>query len=477
MYSIGIDIGTTHVKACLLNDNAEIISFNIQNHEARHSADIGSYYDCDNLWEKVISCIKQVLEGQEISLVKGIGITSMAEAGVPVDEKGNALYPLISWQDKKALTCEFPKHLQGYKLYQKTGLVWHPKYTINRIIWFWKNKPEMMKKMYCWLSVSDYILNRLTGAFKTDVSLASRTMLFNIQERNWDKELVDLAGMEGKLPGIIKEGEELPVIRTSVAKELGLPEKVKVTCSGHDHLCAARAELIRPDEDILNSMGTSEVYLGLLKEPILTEQCHKHGIVQGCFGNAYYWMVNLPTSGASIEWFRNLLSLEKKIDYTIFLQEPLELPSKILYFPYLNGSGSHRSNQVAEGVLLGLTVETGVSDIIQGIYEGISMEVRTILENIKESGAIHIGRIISVGGGTKNGVLMQTKANVTDREYIISEQAQATVIGAAIIVMEGEINKTINRSVVKPKENLQKAYEAKYQKFKQYYHLLWNEHA
>lgn len=479
LYTVGIDIGSTHIKACLLGERKDILSQVNVEHEKVEYANQGSVYDCENLWDKVTFCLKSVLTGIDTTSVKAIGITSMAEAGVPIGYDGKALYHIIPWSDNSSYAEEFPKHLQGYPLYQKTGLLWHPKYTINRLLFLRKEKSEIFNQMKCWLSVSDYVLFCLTGEMKTDPSLASRTMLYNIISREWDRELLEFAQMEGKLPEVMNKGAARPVILPHIANKFGLPYDVIVNCGGHDHLLAAKAEEIEIGKQILNSMGTSEVFIGLLNKPLLTKECYELGISQGCFEDVYYWMCNMPTSGASIEWIRSVLSIQEKIDYSLFLRPAKQLPSKVLYFPFLNSGGTHRRHTVLEGAFLGLSSKTGREDLIQGIYEGIALEIRFILETIMKSEMVNSIEIISVGGGTKNTVLMQTKANVTGISYWVSKQTQATVMGAAITAMEAVgyqgVKYSKKRLEIRPMVKYKEAYDEKYNRYNAYYERLWNE--
>ena len=153
----------------------------------------------------------------------------------------------------------------------------------------------------CFLSVSDYILYRLTGQKLTDESLACRTMLYNIHEQCWDRELAAFAGVSDKLPAVVTQAGAWPRLSRQLADKWGLGREVRVSVGGHDHLCAAQALGIG-GKDVLNSMGTSEVYVGFLETLPDLHSLYERGILLGRFGGRYYWICNMPSSGASIEW-------------------------------------------------------------------------------------------------------------------------------------------------------------------------------
>lgn len=462
---LGIDIGTTHLKVCAIKGNRVIASA----FREEQKVSIGKWDSCmdaDQIWKNVQECLTQVcieIQGMDIS---GIGITSMAESCVLLDAAGKVLMPIIPWNmwnEEKIGKEDFPEDLQNFSLYQRTGLIWYPKYTINQLIYLKKFCKSVYEKIHCVLSVSDYILFCLTGKKATDESLACRTMLYHIFRREWDKELVKLAGVEGRLPEVIKDFNKWPYIKQNLAEQWNINHGVKVYIGGHDHLCAAKAEQIG-ESDVLNSMGTSEVYLGFLKEMPDLSRFYKKGIQIGIFRNRYYWICNLPSSGASIEWLRGLYSWNgQKITYEELMSENRKVPSPIMYLPFVNGCGTHRPQKL-ESAIKGIRIDTNLMEIAQGMYEGIACEVRRILELLNET-EININRIVSVGGGTQNSILMQAKADVTNQMFEITQESQATVIGAAL-TGDTELEEVANiRKKVFPNRENRKAYDRKYQQY------------
>lgn len=462
---LGIDVGTTHLKVCAIDEKGNCLA--VAERDQEFSVD-NSYGDCiraEDLFERCAECIFQILQTVNAECVRAIGITSMAEAGIPIDDSGNALMPLVPWNGKKTLIHkpEFPDKLSEFAIYEKTGLCWHPKYTINKILMMQNNRPDLLKKMNCFLSVSDYILFRLTGDKKTDESLACRTMLYHIHKREWDSELTEYCGMKGKLPEVIKNDADWPLMSEKMTKMFGL-KKVKVCVAGHDHLCATKALGIS-NHDILNSMGTSEVYIGFLEELPNPEVLFENGILLGRFQNKYYWICNLPSSGASIEWFRNLYKIqERKISYRMLMEIPYERNTSLIYLPFVNGAGTHRKKKI-EGGFFGIEMDSEIKKMLGAIYEGIACESSTILKKLLSAGII-FDKIYTVGGGTKNKNLMQVKADFTEHVFEIDRQTQATAIGAAMIAGKLCGRKKIERSV-HPDDLEKKQCRDKYNKYEQ----------
>ena len=239
---LGIDIGTTHLKVCAIKGN-RVIASALREEEKISTGKWDSCMDAEQI--KVQECLTQVCIETQGMDIAGIGITSMAESCVLLDAAGKVLMPIIPWnmwKEEKIGKEDFPEDLQNFPLYQRTGLIWHPKYTINQLIYLKRFYKCIYEKIDGVLSVADYILFCLTGRMATDESLACRTMLYHIFQRQWDEKLVKLAGVEGKLPEIVKDFNRWPYIKQNLAEQWNINYQAKVYVGGHDHLCCMQEQ-------------------------------------------------------------------------------------------------------------------------------------------------------------------------------------------------------------------------------------------
>lgn len=437
MYIIGLDVGTTHIKAVLLDETFNVGSVHIEDSPRMHGKDKKCYFDPEELWIKSLDCIKGVMKDIDPGEVAAIGVTSMAEAGVPLDEMGQALYPIIPWNDMRGQENlnRLQSMLGTFPIYKKTGLICHPKYSISKIMWLKENHSDIYKKMKIWLSVADYIIYRISGELVTDESLAARTMLYNIVEREWDRDLTKFIDNRSILPKVIPLGGEAGVIKERLARELCMNINVKIVAAGHDHLCAAVAVGIDGENEVLDSIGTSEVFVGVEEGPKLSYESFQLGFNHGCFiDGKYYWMTSLPASGGSIEWIKNLLSANGDISYDVFTDdEKYKEATAIYYFPYLNGSGTPHVDSSKRGMFFGLSSEDDIYELIKAVYEGISYESRWIIESIEKLNKLKIRRIKVVGGASKNHPWIATKCNIMGKNIICSSLSEAAAVGAAML--------------------------------------------
>jgi xylulokinase len=436
MYYLGIDIGTTHLKTCLLDENLQVAHMTVDDNHLDARARIGEGYDPRMLWQSIEETLHIALYDIDASQVQAIAVTSMADAGLPVDAAGLPLGPIIPWQKTNGdrYKQELLDSIDPYELYRRTGLIYHPKYPAMHLLALKHESAETFSQMKAWLSVSDWVIHQLCSRMVMDESQACRTMLYDISKHQWDGQLIDATGLTGKLPPVVSMGTSVGTLRPDLAARFRLNPAVQIITGGHDHLCAAIAVGADQSGQIVNSMGTAEVYVGMIDQPIRCREAFDLCLNQGCTsGGRYYWMANLPASGASIEWMRRILSTEGEVKYNLFLQEEfLSEPSPVLYFPYLNGSGTPHTNADQRAVFLGLSSDTTVYQLIKAIYEGIGYESRWILDALTSLGLAG-SSILAVGGGTKNKTLMQTKANVMQKPIRATELDEATGIGAAIL--------------------------------------------
>lgn len=476
MLLLGLDIGTTHIKAAVLNENLEVKALHIEDNNTINIAGNGQVYLAENLWNTALKCIKEVVKEINPLDIAAVSVSSMAEAGVPLDIDKKPLYPIIPWSDMRAKNQmdRLMKEVGGYEIYKKTGLISHPKHSIARLMWLRENEENIYDKIEYWLSVGDYIIFKLSGEIVTDSTLACRTMLYNLKEKVWDKDLVKYLGHKNILPKVVEPGTKVGNILEEITKVTGISKNTAVVAGAHDHICAAIALGIKSEDEILDSMGTSEVLVGTQQIPELSEEFYKLGFNQGCFpGNRYYWMTSTPASGGSIEWLRKLLSIDKELPYSFFdNNEKIDEVSKVIYMPYLNGRGTPHVDPQKRGAFTGLSMDTDLYDIIKAVYEGISYENKWIIETLENAKSRKVNKIKLVGGSTNNSTWMKVKCNILNKRLLISSINEASAAGAAVLAGLGikiKVNANKNETGLKeiiPDKNLTMLYEDGYLRYK-----------
>lgn len=428
---IGIDVGTTHIKSILFDADGKALR-KVKMATPISSDGFGSVYKANEIWE--------IVRGQLISLcqepegaVDGISITGMAEAGLVIDPlTGEEKTDILPWFDKRTMEQADRENPETEtERFAKTGLHNSFKYGIYKFLWLLGHR-ELDKKRAVWLSMCDYIAYKLTGQIVTDPTFAARTYVYDMIHGCWDRDEIESRGLElGNFPKVIPSGEVC-------GKCDFLPggNSIPVAIAGHDHVCAAFGLLYGKKDAICDSAGTSETYIGVLKE--LPERGIRHdaGVLYGPFvDGGWFYMASVPSSGHSIEWFRKKMQLNE-LSYAEMNQKLNMLPPKptgILYFPFLTGMGSPWYMSSMQGAFLGLSENDDGMKILKAVMEGIQYQALWLLEILSEVHASGDMPLICAGGAVKNKYLMQLKADILNRTVKATQQEEATLCGAVAL--------------------------------------------
>lgn len=477
-YLIGIDMGTTNIKAILFDELGAIIA------EAKCSTPVqvldGGFavYDPDTLWDIVAALLRDVsaqleARGRSAFDICGIAVTGMGEAGVPLDRDGQPLYPVITWYDSRTRdSAEQLREILGDEcILQITGLHNQHIFTANKLLWLRTNEPEAFSKMYRWHCVPDYISFRLTGASRIDYSLASRTMLFHQATASWSEEILSAVGIsQDILPPVSPSGDLIGKVTAESAESTHIPSGIPVFTGGHDHICGAFAVGVWDAGSALDSSGTAEEVLFAANRWETAEPLGRQGFNIGHHvkKDRYYTAGGIPASGASVDWFRKNFPPAPK-------ECRVPLAHGLLFLPHLRGSSSPDRNHTSCGCFLGLRDSHHMGDFRQAVYEGVCFEMRQMMERLGGMPE----RVVTIGGGTKNADWLQVKSDVLGMPVEVPSVQESTALGAALLAglgaglyasAEDAFRKTyrIGR-LVQPDLSLKYAYDRQFKLFQQIY--------
>ena len=241
MTLLGIDIGTTHCKAGVFNREGRTIKIASRPTVTSHAPEGYAYYDPETLWATITDVIREVAEASP-DPIRAVGIASMAEGGLLIDRRtGQPRTTIIPWFERtpQAQADRIAAATDPEMFYRRTGLHISFKFSLPKILWLRERDPSVTDGTV-WLSVADYIAYRLTGEFGTDYSLACRTVVFDIAQKQWDEAWLQQWGLSSEMfPSAYPAGTTIG--HTQGTTEFGLPQGIPVAIGGHDHLCAALA--------------------------------------------------------------------------------------------------------------------------------------------------------------------------------------------------------------------------------------------
>ena len=388
---------------------------------------------------------KEIVKDIEPEAVLGISFSSQMQACVLVDEKGNALRPVMIWADQRSgeQMEKLTEKVGADRMYEINGHRPSASYSIEKLMWIRDHEPEIYQNTYKMLLAKDYIICRLTGKFVTDYSEASGTDAFDLKGMEWSEEVLSAAEIPAdKMPELHASTDVIGNLTAHAAEELGLAVNTKVVCGGGDGPCSALGAGSTENGQMFLSYGTSAWIAGTSDEVFLDKD---RTLI--CFGHVipgkYMPCGTMQAAGSSYSYIRHAMCGEEEVtaekegvsiyDVMNRLVEQSPAGAKgLVFLPYLVGERSPRWNPDASGSFLGIRMEHEKCDYIRAVMEGVAMNLGIILEKQRENGEIQ--DLVLTGGGAKGDTLSQILADVLGvRLHRLDQVETATSVAAAVI--------------------------------------------
>lgn len=442
---LGLDLGTTNCKALAIDASGAVVaSATAPTPLASDSADPqGSpEYDAIELWSVSARLIRQVCAALSPNQrIAALAVASMGEAGVLLDCDGVPLAPILTWHDRRTLPYVdwWRERLTPSELYRITGLPLDYTYSASKLLWYRDNYPQLWTRARAWLCLGDWITFCLTGKLATTHSLASRTMLLDVQKRAWSRELLQLAQLPSDLlPPPHPGGEIVGRVTPEAARVTGLLQDTPVVTGGHDHICAAVAAGAIAPGVVLDSAGTAEALMVTLDAPILEGAVVSTGMCCGCHSVAdrYYLLGGIPC-GAITSWLvRTLYGAESSALFEQLMSDANAAPpgaNGVWFIPHLDGSGAPERDPYVTGGWLGLRLNHTRPDLARAAFEGLGYSLRALLECIEQCAGLPAGELRTVGGGARNQWWQSVKADILGVPLQVPAVTDVTAQGAALL--------------------------------------------
>lgn len=442
---LGLDVGTTNVKAAAYTTDGRPVAVATRRLAVLRPRTDWTEYDPEALFGSAAAVLRTVIRDLGGVPVAGVAVASMAETAVPVDGAGAPLAAAVAWHDQRSRPqAEWWRDEVGEEaVYRLTGLPILPIFGIHKLLWFREHAPQAFARMRAWLNIADFIAYRLCGTQATDRSLASRLMVLDLRTRAWSTELLAACDVEpAVLPQLVDSGERIGAVHRDGFEASGVPIGTPVAAGGHDHPCGAFALGLVEPGDVMDSMGTSESILSVVREPRLTREMAISGYQQGihvvperCYCNG-----GLYTSGAAVEWLRTLIAPNEADAYAALQELAAEAPpgsGGVYFLPHLRLASPPHVDLDARAAFLGMRSGTGRADLARALFEGLAFEAQASLDGLLERMGLALKRVRAIGGGTRNALLMRIKAALLGRTIEVSSFEEATSQGAAMLAGVG----------------------------------------
>ena len=438
---IGLDLGTTTIKAVLLDaDTGRIEHISARPTPTSHPRPDWSEHDPEALWQAAADCLAEIAAQTGGRKPTALAISSLAEAGVPLDADGQALYPIIAWYDRRSepQAAWVEERAPVADLYAITGQRASTSFSVTKILWLRDHVPQAYARMAHWLPVSAYVLYRLCNVLATDYTIAARTLLFDQRALRWSDRLLDTFGIDSAIlptpwPGSTRVGE----LSSQAAPLTGLPAGLACCLGGHDHLCAAVASGAVLPGAVADSTGSAQALVFLLPR-FLPDQA----LAEGGFACYAYLLPalfalkgGLKAAGSAIDWLARLLDGPNP-DYAALEREAwagIGQQAGPLWMPHLIGSGSPQADRISRAALVGARFEHTRGDLFRAMLEALACWTRHNLEVMNAHTGLSYSAVTLTGGATRLRLLSQLKADLLNCAVTIPEIPEAAASGAALL--------------------------------------------
>ena len=436
----GFDIGTSKIRCILYSEKGNIL-LNSSYKTPLINTSEGHYNPTSEIIKLTLKILKKTFKFSNDNnyLIKGIAFSSVGEAGVPIDKNLKELLDIIPWYDQrtKSIRDNIINNKILKKIYKITGLNNDHFFSVYKLLWIKKNKPNLFKKIYKWLPVNDYVAMKLTGEISTDHSQALRTLMYNPKKLKWSQEMLSEFKINKKiLPKIINSGDKKGYLLKKIKKILNIKYDCVVVNGGHDHFVGIFALGGFKKNTIVDSLGSAEAVtlstnyynpdISLQKSNFIT------GVFKTKFKAYYYIVASILTSGLIIEWFKETFNI-KDFNQLNKILKTSKIRKNLIFFPQFEYSHSPINVPKTNGFIGGIDRSTTVGDIYKSILESLSFDTMNAIEFMQLKGKVKVNKVISSGGSAQNIAWMKLRANIFKKDIYIDKNIENVSFGSALL--------------------------------------------
>ena len=434
-YFLSIDQGTTSTRCILFNENGEI--------KLSHQVEIKQYFPDSNSVEhdgkeiinSVEECIKAVVKNIDSTSIKSVGLTNQRETTIAWSKStGEPFHNAIVWQDTRTqdICNELLANKKLKNHFEKTGLPVATYFSLSKILWLIRNVPSIKNGLdddVCFGTIDSWIIYNLTGKFLTDVTNASRTLMFDIYDLDWSQGILKELGIPiDSLPKVIPSLSNFGEINKIIP---GVP----ITAVLGDQQAALFGQNCTTKGDVKNTYGTGCFALTNTGEEIIKSS---HGLLTTIAYQVegekplYALEGSVPIAGAAVQWLRDNLNIIKQSEDIESLAMTEKDNGGVYFVPAFSGLFSPYWDETARGSLFGLTRFSNKSHIARAVLESVAFQTYELLESMEKDLDIEFQNIKVDGGMVENNLLMQFQSDILNKPVMSQNINEITSLGVGV---------------------------------------------
>ncbi|BCP52718.1 xylulokinase [Kaistia sp. 32K] len=433
MTYIGIDIGTSAVKALLVDENQAVLAETDVPLPISRPHPLWSEQDPEDWWRATESALAALRAKAPAAFeaTVGIGLSGQMHGAVLLDQAGRVLRPAILWNDGRShAECAQLEHRLP-DLGRIAGVPAMPGFTAPKLLWVARHEPEIFASIAHVLLPKDYVRFRLTGTYVSEMSDAAGTLWLDEAERRWSPEVMSATGLDpAVMPRLVEGSDVSGAVAASVAAALGLKPGV-IVAGGAGDAAAGGVGIGAIDEgDAFISLGTSGQYFVVNETYRPHPAAYVHAFAHALPGR-WFQMAAMLNGASALAWAAQLVG-EADIGKLLARVEAEPVRnSDLLFLPYLAGERTPHNDPYARGVFFGLTPATQTTDLVRAVLEGVAFSFADAQAALAAAGT-RPTRMAVIGGGARSPLWIKMFADVLGVQIVLNEGgAKGPAFGAA----------------------------------------------
>ncbi|MCR5292410.1 MAG: glycerol kinase GlpK [Eubacterium sp.] len=441
-YIMAMDAGTTSNRCIIFDKAGNIVSVAQKEFTQYYPKPGWVEHNANEIWSTMMSVVIEAMNNKGITYdeISGIGITNQRETTIVWDRNtGEPVYNAIVWQCRR--TSEYCDSLRAEGLTDtirsKTGLVIDAYFSATKLKWILDNIPGVRERAdkgeLCFGTVDTWLIWKLTNGrvHVTDYSNASRTMLFNITDLDWDDEILNKLDIpRNMLPKVCQSSE---IYGETESGFFGGP--IKIAGIAGDQQAALFGQTCFNKGDAKNTYGTGcFLLMNTGHDPVFSDNGLVTTIAWGLDGKIYYALEgSVFIAGASIQWLRDEMRLIDSAEDSEYMAQKVKDTNGCYVVPAFTGLGAPYWNQYARGTIVGITRGVNKYHIIRATLEAIAYETSDVLHAMEADSGVKLSSLKVDGGASANDFLMQTQADIINARVLRPTCVETTAMGAAYL--------------------------------------------
>jgi len=408
---IGIDLGTSGVKAILLGANGEVLASRTEPLSVSRPHPLWSEQDPESWWQATERAMKALGEQHSLQGVKAMGLAGQMHGATLLDSKQQVLRPAILWNDgRSGEECALLEaNVEGSR--ELTGNLMMPGFTAPKLLWVERHEPEIFSQINKVLLPKDYLRLRMTGEFASDMSDAAGTMWLDVAKRDWSNTMLDACRLSRQhMPQLFEGSEITGALKAEVAQAWKMPA-VPVVAGGGDNAAGAVGVGMVDAGQAMLSLGTSGVYFavsdGFRSKPESAVHSFCHALP-----NRWHLMSVMLSAASCLDWAARLTGLGSVPALLAAAEQANEEAGVVWFLPYLSGERTPHNNPQAKGVFFGLSHQHGPAELARAVLEGVGYALADGMDVVHSCG-ITPKSITLIGGGARSPYWRQMLSDIS----------------------------------------------------------------